>query len=80
MRIRGLSIWLIVILLSMLMQSVYCVNLLASEIDQLPPPEINATVTGESSNRTKDSFADMIDRALEKEFTENDEDQTGGLF
>ena len=37
---------------------------------------VNATTTG--SNRSKeDSFAGMLDRALEKEFPENDEQSDG---
>ncbi|MFS7916681.1 hypothetical protein Hanom_Chr03g00180191 [Helianthus anomalus] len=39
---------------------------------------VNVTSTG--SNRSKeDSVADMFDRALEKEFTENDDEQSDGL-
>lgn len=39
--------------------------------------DTNATAeTNASQTRSQDSFADMIDRALEKEFTENE--QTGG--
>ncbi|CAM8890274.1 hypothetical protein QQ045_024510 [Rhodiola kirilowii] len=73
MRIRVPAISLI--LLSLCIHFSSSLNLLASESDQLPPPEINVTTA--DTNRSKDSFADMIDRALEKEFTENDE-QTGG--
>lgn len=53
----------------------------AFDAETLPAAEFNATAarTNVSDPRSReDSFADMIDRALEKEF--NDTDQNEGTF
>lgn len=50
---------------------------LYSHSESIQLEDINATAESNASRaRSQDSFADMIDRALEKEFTENE--QTGG--
>lgn len=57
------------------------VSVLAEELSSESislPGEINSTaaeVNGTRPRSEKDSFADMIDRALEKEFTENEQSE-----
>lgn len=47
-----------------------------SEVDEVRVEVNNATVLNATDSRS-DSFADIIDRALEKEFPENDDQTTG---
>ncbi|XP_021893298.1 K(+) efflux antiporter 4 [Carica papaya] len=49
-----------------------------AEVDSAATTEINGTANDSNTTRPRsreDSFADMIDRALEKEFTENDQNE-----
>ncbi|XP_076949743.1 K(+) efflux antiporter 4-like [Bidens hawaiensis] len=59
----------------------FCFTCLLAAEDSISLTEdanvVNVTVTGSNNNRSKeDSFAGMLDRALEKEFNENDDEQS----
>lgn len=51
----------------------------SADLQLLDGGDVNATSGGNQTRPKEDTFADMIDRALEKEFPEN-EDQNEGLF
>ncbi|XP_042035280.1 K(+) efflux antiporter 6-like [Salvia splendens] len=56
---------------------------LAAEGDVAAATFSNATITGNKTSPKEDTFADMIDRALQKEFTENEdhnEENDAGSF
>ncbi|XP_076904119.1 K(+) efflux antiporter 4-like isoform X1 [Bidens hawaiensis] len=58
----------------------FCFTCLLAAEDSISLTEdvnvVNVTVTGSNNNNRSDSFAGMLDRALEKEFNENDDEQS----
>ncbi|GFY95835.1 K+ efflux antiporter 6 [Actinidia rufa] len=74
-------------LFSLLVVNLLCFSLFrrtrslnTADSNQVLVEDNNATVSESNPSRSRskeDSFAEMIDRALEKEFTENDEQSQG---
>ncbi|XP_057467235.1 K(+) efflux antiporter 4-like isoform X1 [Actinidia eriantha] len=73
---RTLFLLLVLDLLCFLSVPSHSLSLISADSNQVLVEDNNATVAQSNSSQSRskeDSFADMIDRALEKEFTENDE-------
>ncbi|GFS43307.1 K+ efflux antiporter 6 [Actinidia rufa] len=73
---RTLFLLLVLDLLCFLSLPSHSLSLISADSNQVLVEDNNATVAQSNSSQSRskeDSFADMIDRALEKEFTENDE-------
>lgn len=78
MRLRSSAIILklLLLLLSLASRPSFSFSLLAVESEpEVLLEVINATVASNASRSNEDSFANMIDRALEREFPENEQNE-----